>query len=314
MKTKPLSLLFDAMHHHKHSFEDFLNLSVTEHSQPVGWRNRTIYKPSKTLKAMHSFLNSFVFEYLSTNDRVSFAYRKGATLRDAVTPHAHSRAFYQTDLEKFFDSITETMVRAAIAEASTPAEDLQGYLDRIVALTTINEKLPIGFSTSPLLSNACLRSFDDQLEQECISRAWVYTRYADDIVISARTLDGLDGVEETIKQMMLVNLGDGFRINQTKSRFTTIGRKVKILGLAILPTGRITIDKDIRHKVEFQLHFYVSDRNKLTQIYEGDMEAGLQRLSGYVSYIHSADPLYLGKLRRKFGGTVIDSFLHRSAQ
>jgi RNA-directed DNA polymerase len=113
---------------------------------------------------------------------------------------------------------------------------------------------------------------------------------------------------------MLVNLGEGFRINQTKSRFTTIGRKVKILGLSILPTGRVTIDKDIRNKVEFQLHFYVSDRNKLTQIYEGDMEAGLQRLSGYVSYIHSADPLYLGKLRRKFGGTVIDSFLHRSAQ
>lgn len=314
MKTKPLSLLFDAMHHQKYSFEDFLSLAVSEHHQPVGWRNRVIYKPSKTLKAMHSFLNSFVFEYLAINERVSFAYRKGTTLRDAIAPHAHSRAFYQTDLEKFFDSITESMVRDAVANALTPAEDLHHHLDRIVALTTIDRRLPIGFSTSPLLSNACLKHFDDQLEQECISRSWIYSRYADDIVISAQSLDDIKGVEEIVKLSILEKLGQGFRINQAKSRVTTVGRKVKILGLVILPSGRITIDKDIREKVETQLHFYVTDRTRLARIYGGEVEGGLQRLAGYVSYIHSADPLYLSKLRRKFGGTVIDSFLHRSAQ
>jgi RNA-directed DNA polymerase len=46
----------------------------------------------------------------------------------------------------------------------------------------------------------------------------------------------------------------------------------------------------------------------------GDGDEGLQRLSGYISYVHSADPAYLDKLRRKFGSTVIDSFLHKSAQ
>jgi RNA-directed DNA polymerase len=314
MKTKPLRQLFDAMHHHKYSFEDFLGITVSEHYQPVGWRNRVIYKPSKTLKAMHSFLNSFIFEYLSTNERVSFAYRRGTTLRDAVAPHANSRAFYQTDLEKFFDSITESMIRPTVAMATTPADDLQDYLDRVVALTTVDGKLPIGFSTSPLLSNACLRHFDDQLEHECISRSWIYSRYADDIVISAQSLDGLKGVEDAVKGSVLEKLGQGFRINQAKSRVTTVGRKVKILGLVILPSGRITIDKEIREKVESQLHFYVSDRGRLAKIYEGEIEEGLERLSGYVSYIHSADPMYLNKLRRKFGGTVIDIFLHRSAQ
>lgn len=114
MKTKPLSLLFDTMHHHKHSFEDFLNLSVTEHSQPVGWRNRTIYKPSRLhLRRCTRSLIASSSVFIDQRQGV-FRLPKGATLRDAVTPHAHSRAFYQTDLEKFFDSITETMVRAVI--------------------------------------------------------------------------------------------------------------------------------------------------------------------------------------------------------
>jgi ABC-type uncharacterized transport system fused permease/ATPase subunit len=43
------------------------------------------------------------------------------------------------------------------------------------------------------------------------------------------------------------------------------------------------------------------------------MEEGLQRLSGFVSYAYAADPSYLEKLRAKFGTTVIDSFLHKSA-
>jgi RNA-directed DNA polymerase len=32
-----------------------------------------------------------------------------------------------------------------------------------------------------------------------------------------------------------------------------------------------------------------------------------------VNYINAADQMYLEKLRRKFGSTVVDSFLHRSA-
>lgn len=314
MNTKPLRLLFDAMHHQKHSFEDFLNIDVSAHYEEVRWRNRDIYKPSSTLRAIHAFLNSFVFEYLSTNEEVSFAYRKGATIKDAVTPHARSRAFYQTDLKKFFDSITDTMIRAAVAKASTPAADLDEHLDRIITLTTINGKLPIGFATSPLLSNACLTQFDDQLQHECAGKSWVYTRYADDITVSASSLAEIQGAEDSIKEVLANTLGDGFRVNSSKSRLTTVGRNVKILGLVILPTGRITIDKEIRHSVESQLFFYIVDKPRLEQIYQGKLEEGLERLSGYVSFIHAADPLYLSKLRRRYGSTVIDSFLHRSAQ
>ena len=317
MTLRPLHQLFDAMYHGKYRFDDFLELQPEDHYSPVPWGKRTIYKPSKTLKEFHAFLNGFLLEHLSVNQSVSFAYRKGTTLLQAVVPHAHSRAFYQTDLEHFFDSINLDLIRSALEEAVTPISDLDVHIDHILGLLTINGKLPIGYSTSPILSNACLRGFDERLATISKERQWIYTRYADDIIISASDRQAIEDANTVIEDCLAVELGKGFKLNSSKSKLTTIGRKVKLLGLVILPNGTIVIDRNVRSKIETWLHFYVSDRRRLAKIFEeerGDgMEEGLQRLSGLVSYVYAADPSYMEKLRAKFGTTVIDSFLHRSA-
>ena len=318
MISRPLHQLFDAMYHRKYRFEEFLALKPEEHYSPVRWNSRTIYKPSKKLKEFHTFLNGFLLEYLSVNQSVSFAYRKGATLLQAVVPHAHSRAFYQTDLERFFESITSDLVRSVLERAVTPVSDLTEHIDHILALLTINGKLPIGYSTSPMLSNACLLSFDERLASIGKERQWIYTRYADDIIISAENRQAIEDAGKVIESCLAAELGGGFKLNPSKTKLTTIGRKVKLLGLVILPNGAIAIDREVKHKIESWLHFYVSDRSRLANIFEEEqsegMEEGLQRLSGFVSYVYAADPSYLEKLRAKFGTTVIDSFLHRSAR
>jgi RNA-directed DNA polymerase len=318
MTPRPLHQLFDAMYHEKYRFEEFLALKPEEHYSPVRWKSRTIYKPSPRLKEFHHFLNGFLLEYLPVDHSVSFAYRKGATLLQAVAPHAYSRAFYQTDLERFFDSITSNLIRAVLSRAATPVSDLAEYIDHILGLLTINGKLPIGYSTSPILSNACLLGFDKRLAALSNECNWIYTRYADDIIISADDRLAIEGASQVIEDCLAAELGDGFTLNQSKSKLTTVGRKVKILGLVVLPTGTIVIDRDVRNRIESWLHFYVRDRSRLAKIFEEErgegMEEGLQRLSGLISYAYAADPAYLEKLRAKFGSTVIDSFLHRSAQ
>ncbi|MBI2381211.1 MAG: RNA-directed DNA polymerase [Gammaproteobacteria bacterium] len=318
MTPRPLHQLFDAMYHGKYRFEEFLELKPEEHYSSVQWNSRTIYKPSQKLKEFHSFLNGFLLEHLSVNESVSFAYRKGATLLQAVVPHARSRAFYQTDLERFFDSITSDLIRSALERAATPVSDLTNHIDHILSLLTIDGKLPIGYSTSPILSNACLLGFDERLAGISKERQWIYTRYADDIIISAGDRQTIEEASEVIESCLAAELGEGFRLNPSKSKLTTIGRKVKLLGLVILPNGAIAIDRDIKNRIESWLHFYVRDRSRLAKIFEEErserMEEGLQRLSGLVSYAYAADPPYLEKLRAKFGATIIDSFLHRSAR
>lgn len=318
MTPRPLHELFDAMYHDKYRFEEFLALKPEEHYSPVRWKSRTIYKPSPLLREFHYFLNGFLLEFLPVDEVVSFAYRKGATLLQAVAPHARSRAFYQTDLESFFESITSELIRSTLVRNITPVLDLSNHIDHILRLLTINESLPIGYSTSPILSNACLLGFDKRLATISFERNWVYTRYADDIILSANNRFTIEDAGRITEDCLLAELGEGFALNESKTKLTTVGRKIKILGLTILPTGSIVVDRDIKNRIESWLHFYVTDRPRLAKIFieergEG-MEDGLQRLSGLISYVYSADSAYLEKLRRKFGSTVIDSFLHRSVQ
>lgn len=318
MTPQPLHKLFDAMYHGKYRFDEFLALCPRENYSPVSWKSRTIYKPSRILKDFHTFLNGFVLEHLPVNTSVSFAYRKGATLIQAVEPHAKSRAFFQTDLERFFDSITTPLIRRVLLESETPVVDFHDHLDHILGLLTIDGKLPIGYSTSPIVSNACLLSFDHRLAQVSQDRGWIYTRYADDIMLSTEDRANLSDAGAVIETCLASELGDEFKLNPAKSKLTTVGRKVKLLGLVILPTGDIAIDRDVRNRIEAWIHFYLRDRARLLKIFEETysqgMEEGLERLSGLISYTHAADPAYLEKLRRKFGTTVIDSLLHRSAQ
>jgi RNA-directed DNA polymerase len=318
MTPQPLRQLFDAMYHGKYRFDDFLALDARQHYSPVRWNSRTIYKPSKTLKDFHLFLNGFLLEHLTVDESVSFAYRKGATLLQAVEPHSRSRAFFQADLAKFFDSITSPLIQAVLLRDKTPVEDLPDHLEHVLSLLTINAQLPIGYSTSPTISNACMLGFDKRLAAISHSRGWAFTRYADDLIISADHRDAIADAGDVIEQCLLSELGAGFRLNPSKSKLTTIGRKIKLLGMVILPTGAIAIDKDVRNRIESWIHFYIQDRARLARIFQEErnegMEEGLERLSGLISYAHSADSAYLAKLRSKFGTTVVDSFLHRSAQ
>lgn len=318
MTPQPLVKLFDAMFHGKYRFEQFLTLHPENNYSRVRWKSRTIYKPSSTLKDFHVFLSRVLLDHLPVDASVSFAYRRGATLIQAVEPHAKSRAFFQTDLERFFDSITSPLIRKVLVENQTPVTDLTHHLEHILKLLTVDGKLPIGFSTSPILSNVCLLPFDQRLAQISHERGWIYTRYADDIMLSSQDRADLSDAGSIIEDCLAVEIGDGFSLNPAKSKLTTIGRKVKHLGLVILPSGDVAIDRDVRNRIESWIHFYLRDRAKLLRIFEETpnegMEEGLERLSGLVCYAHSADPAYLEKLRSKFGTTVIDSLLHRSAQ
>ena len=315
MQPKPLRLLFDAMHHGKYEFTDFLHADITSSYTPIPMRQRTAYRPDKKLKTYHVFLNTFLFDHLEVNKRIVYSYCKGVNPHEVAFPHARSRAFFQTDIENFFGSIDRHLVESTILsqENRAPISDLRSYIERILVLTLINDSLPIGFPTSPPISNICLTRFDNDLEEYCLISELVYTRYADDIVVSAKSRDALFGIESKLNELLKRHFSGKLRLNRSKSKFTSIGRRTRILGMVILPNGQVTIDMELKKKIEVLLHFYIRNRSKFLDMSGGDIDAGIQRLSGYINYINSADRPYLEKLKRKFGATVIDSFLHRSA-
>ena len=81
MQSKSLEFLFDAMHHGKYEFEDFLHGNIASSVTTTRFRQRKLYRPDKKLKAYLVFLNTFLFERLAVNERIVYSYRKG------VNPH-----------------------------------------------------------------------------------------------------------------------------------------------------------------------------------------------------------------------------------
>ncbi len=326
MIKKDLRTLFDAMYHGKYSFDDFLNSPISENYEVVAHpaNKKPLLKPRENLKKYHRFLNLFLIENLPINERVVFSYRRGASAFDAVKKHREGRYFFHTDIRSFFDSIDAGMVRQTIlsGEDSCAILDLHESIERIVDLICVNGSVPVGFPTSAPLSNAVLLNFDNYLEKTCDNLGLVYSRYADDIIISGSDRENISNIDETVQSGLYEFASKNLIINRRKTRFFQVGGKVKILGMLILPNQKIIPDSKKTKELEFLLHFYLSDRSKFDRIID-EMRAkkgkrsetlegmGEDLLSGNLNYVDSIDPEYTNKLRRKFGAATIDMLIHK---
>ncbi len=314
--VKTLEQLFQTTFHSKQSFSDFLELDTSRECSVLKGPDREIIQPSEKLKAFHRFLNSFVFSYADICEEVVFSYRKGKNILDAVSPHAGSRYFLQTDLKDFFQSLNSDDVSFILERKieKCPVTDIKTYIPRIVDLTTLENRLPVGFATSPPISNSCLLEFDEKLSAFSQSRSIIYTRYSDDLILSSDSKDSLIDALDFVHKNLNDIFNDRLRVNNAKTKFSTKGNKIKILGLSILPSGKVTVDKIIKDKIETLLYFYINDKNKFTQYSGKSFEKAIGNLSGQLTYIKTVDSDYIKKLRKKYGNHIIDIFYHKSVK
>lgn len=315
---QPIEALFNAMYHDKWRFADFAaasveaNISSKTFSQAGKTRNLLV--PSEKLKSFHEFLRLFLLDFMPLNKDVVFSYRKGLSAYDAVSRHAASKSFFLCDIADFFPSIRRPRVKSTLLTAKDlcPIQDLDTWLDRIVDLVCVDDSLPIGFATSPAISNAVLMDFDNALQTYCTNKGIVLTRYSDDIIVSSQDFAALKGIKEQVAALLQDALRGEFSLHPGKSKFLKSGSKIKLLGMVLLPNGTVSVDASIKSEIEVMIHFYLRDRNKFSDRVGGDPRKAEARLSGLLNYVSTIDQAYLEKLRKKFGVAVVDYFLHRS--
>lgn len=314
MNKRPLQNLFSAMYHNKFAYSDFLTCRVSDNSEVSRYRDREVLKPNRKLKAYLKFLNLFLFELLPVNQRVVFSYRKGYGPYDAVAPHSQSKYFFQTDISAFFSSIDRVMVKDAIVSGKDTSSiaDLDFHLERILELACIDNQLPTGFPTSPVITNSVLKVFDDNLEARCSKAGLTVSRYSDDIIVSAANTDAIYSAPNIVEKVLMDAFNGRLVLNQGKTRHFKVGGKVKILGMVILPNGQITVDAMRRSEIEVLLHFYLTNRDRFLDKVNGDLDRGEERIAGFLNYVNTVNQAYLDKLRHKYGAATVDMFLHRS--
>ena len=313
---KTLQDIFTSNFHNKYIFSDFLTFDVNHEVEKLAYNKKIIYKPSSKLKAIQRFLNTCVFEFANINSDVVFSYRKGKSTLDAVKKHANNKYFFQTDISNFFDNIDESSIKKFLKSnlSKVPIKDISVYQERLFELITLNSNLPVGFATSPLVSNSCLYLFDNELHDYCLKNDITYTRYSDDIILSTSNDNALLDIEKIVKPLLNKHFDTSLSLNLAKTKHTHKGKKLKFLGLIVLPTGRITVDIKIKRKIEALLHFYINDKSKFISLVGDNYDSGLATISGQLNYINMIDNEYLNKLRRKYGNTVVDMFFHKSVK
>ncbi len=183
--------------------------------------------------------------------KAAWAFRPKISIADNAARHADAAVLVRIDLKDFFPSITfrrikrtfqklgynegvATIFALLCSESPRVALTLDGQ-KHFVALT--ERFLPQGASTSPTLTNILCRDLDARLCGAAQTYNFVYTRYADDLVFSAREEKRVE--DEPSRLGLLLSFieqivaDEKFEINENKTAIMRPHRRHTVTGLVI---------------------------------------------------------------------------------
>lgn len=186
---------------------------------------REISSPRVFLRVIQWFLDDFIICRLPVHSSVnSFSYRR-SVLTNAL-PHVGQRFVGSIDIEDFFGSVTTEAVFNLLRSS--------GFKNResrlISSLLTKGNSLPQGAPTSASLSNSILYRFDEDLSQFCTLSGAIYTRYADDITISAGEISDVSKCINFARELLKRY---GLRVNEKKTRISSQGSQQNVTGVVV---------------------------------------------------------------------------------
>ena len=261
---------------------------------------REILQPSKKLKTLQYWLIANLFKNLPIHDS-AVAYLDGVSILHNAKRHSEHRYFLKMDLTNFFTSIKYTDVLPLIElwhQTTTPQWNLDNQAMELIRLSCFykGDILPIGYPSSPVISNIVMYSFDDGITKlisdkmrygECI-----YTRYADDLVFSTDKKDVCIDLLKNVTAFIENTTSPKISVNTSKTKLgTSTGGSASVTGLKICTDGHITIHRKQKDHIRLLLSLYSKG---ILKAEEHDS------LLGHLSYCHYVAPAFYSILQKKF--------------
>lgn len=253
-----------------------LDLYNTFELKPRGSHNtRSIDAPCPHLKLLQRALLDRVLANVEPHD-AAMAFAPGKSIAANARRHHGAHYLFKTDIQAFFPSITAKHVRSMLElrfrHLSSAAQQ------EIVALVTHRERLPQGAPTSPHIANLVMHEFDERTQWLSDRLGAVYTRYADDISISACNSDDLRHLEKIIRDGLSAL---GMKIKLEKNYHFGPHQPKIVTGLDI-GGERIRPTRVFRKKVASLV--------RMTVKYPEQMVRHGDRLRGYFAFWYGIDP------------------------
>lgn len=195
---------------------------------------KTIYKLTPAKAQYLEKLNLKFFNNIETNN-AAIAYN-GKSYLDMFEPHRKNSNFLRLDIKSFFHSINRDTLKNSLSAYVNDeyffkeGKVKQSLLDALLNLIslrvtkdykdkTLHEKdvLPIGFKSSPAISNIVFRKFDIMLQELCSRNDISYTRYADDMFFSSPITNHFLHTDKFLLEVSYILSLGGFSINKSKT-------------------------------------------------------------------------------------------------
>lgn len=286
--------LSDHYHHYK----------IPKHSGGL----RDINEPNARLKAAQNELKVlFEEEFGLLSHTSAYAYIKGRCTVDAVKKHQRNESYWflKTDFKDFFGSTTPEFVLSMFIKIWPFNGIWHAYgtdsIKSALSICFLNGGLPQGSPISPLITNIMMVPIDHALFNSLRSfhcdgydYSMVYTRYADDMMISCRRDFPYQRVVELINQV-LTRFNAPFRLHPDKTKYT--GRSW-MLGVRITQENKVSVGSKNRRRLEAMICNFIADYKSGVRWTQED----LQHVLGLISYYKMVEPENIGKMVSSLDG------------
>ncbi|MCY8826132.1 reverse transcriptase family protein [Bacillus atrophaeus] len=234
----------------------------------------------------------------------AYGFVKGRSYYDFLVPHIRGnkeRYFLRIDIKDFFDSITADILEETFKYYfKTDAKTSNEMVELIIDIISLNDVLPQGAVTSPVVSNIVFRQLDIRIQKYCDKLKVVYTRYADDLLFSSVN----DRIHEPFfikmisKILKTLNLNINFsKIKKSKEEISlngfVVGQNIRISRKKKRDINRVIfIYKDKEPKTTSELLTLLNSQNFTSRArknneYFSSKISLLNYLSGYRSFLIS---------------------------
>ena len=128
----------------------------------------------------------------------------------------------------------------------------------------------------------------------------IYTRYADDITLSASRYEQVSKAEERVRKLIASSSSPMLAMNERKSGTFGPGQRRMVTGLVLTPPGDISLGRERKRLIHSLTH------SLSIGILESDKKAYLK---GILAFAVDCEPAFVGRLRLKYGNEIVDSIL-----
>lgn len=207
------------------------------------------------------------------------AYVGGKSFIDHAAAHCGNEELLLLDIKDFFGSITKKAVFISLIDAGILS--MQAFV--VSQLCCLNDHLPQGACTSPLLSNLVFNNLDKRLEALSKSLGLTYTRYADDLAISGTNVPR--NLHKTVSKMLAEY---GFLLNEEKIKFKLGGAKKIVTGVSIT-NEELRVPRAFKRRLRAQIFELEKHAQNISRMPDFDPFV-FERIIGRINYVLQVEP------------------------